>query len=83
MYRAADLTHYRTLQVEPGASLRDIRSAYHRASLKAHPDHGGTHHEMLAVSALTPLDPVGFVLTAGRNSGKCSVGRRKTSHVGG
>lgn len=49
MYRSADRLHYTTLKVEPGASLSEIRRAYHRASLKAHPDHGGSHADMLAV----------------------------------
>lgn len=43
-------SHYETLGVEPGASASDIRRAYHRAALAAHPDHGGTHDDMLAVS---------------------------------
>jgi curved DNA-binding protein CbpA len=52
MYRSADRLHYKTLKVEPGATLGEIRRAYHRTSLKAHPDHGGTHSDMLAVSML-------------------------------
>lgn len=43
-------SHYEVLGIEPGASTNEIRRAYHRAALGAHPDHGGTHDDMLAVS---------------------------------
>ncbi|KAM0714715.1 hypothetical protein Q7P37_009755 [Cladosporium fusiforme] len=43
--------HYETLDVEPGVAGRDLRYAYIRACFRAHPDHGGTHSEMLAVNA--------------------------------
>lgn len=42
--------HYDTLGISAGASPREIRLAYLRASVKAHPDRGGSHSEMVAVS---------------------------------
>ena len=56
MSRRAELSrYYGILKVEPGAGWVEIHRAYHRASLKAHPDHGGTHADMLAVS--TSISP--------------------------
>lgn len=38
------------LGVEPGASLKDVKTAYKRLALKNHPDKGGTIAEWLAIS---------------------------------
>jgi curved DNA-binding protein CbpA len=56
MYRPAELSHcYGVLKAEPGAGWGEIHRAYHRASLKAHPDHGGSHADMLEVSTSISL----------------------------
>lgn len=42
--------HYAVLGIEHGATAQDINRAYKRAAAKAHPDKGGTHEKMIAVS---------------------------------
>lgn len=42
MAKAAGITLYETLGLEPGASQEDIRKAYRRLLRTAHPDSGGT-----------------------------------------
>ncbi|KAL1586074.1 hypothetical protein WHR41_04707 [Cladosporium halotolerans] len=43
--------HYAVLGIEHGATAQDINRAYKRAAAKAHPDKGGTHEKMIAVTA--------------------------------
>jgi curved DNA-binding protein CbpA len=64
MYRPAELSHYyKILEVEQGAGWGEIHRAYHRASLKAHPDRRGSHADMLAVSTSTsPFCIAGIML---------------------
>jgi hypothetical protein len=47
--KMANRSHQSVLSLGPNPSLREIRLAYLRASLKAHPDHGGSNAEMVAV----------------------------------
>ena len=41
---------YDRLGVHPDASAADIRSAYRRASLKHHPDKGGSREDFQAIA---------------------------------
>ena len=45
----AGRSHESVLGLGSNPSPREIRLAYLRASLKAHPDHGGSNEEMVAV----------------------------------
>lgn len=45
----AKRSHESVLGLGPNPLPREIRLAYLRASLKAHPDHGGSNAEMVAV----------------------------------
>jgi hypothetical protein len=45
----ANRSHQSVLSLGLNPSPREIRLAYLRASLKAHPDHGGSNAEMVAV----------------------------------
>jgi len=44
------MSHYETLGVKPDATPEEIKSAYRRASSKAHPDKGGNTELMAAVN---------------------------------
>jgi hypothetical protein len=56
---AAMTDPYATLGITPDATPDEIRTAYRRASLAAHPDRGGTDETMAAVNAAyaTLTDP--------------------------
>lgn len=51
---------YKLLGVAPGAGPQEIRKAYHRASLRAHPDRGGSHADQVRLSLAYEIlkDPV-------------------------
>ena len=40
---------YGILVVKPTATPQEIKSGYHEASLRHHPDHGGSHEAMVRV----------------------------------
>jgi hypothetical protein len=48
-------SHQSVLGLGSNPSPREIRLAYLRASLKAHPDHGGSNAEMVAVRRVPHL----------------------------
>lgn len=51
-------THHETLGIEPGATPEEIKSAFRRAAMKAHPDRGGSAEAMQAVNdAFNALQP--------------------------
>lgn len=43
--------HHRTLGLDPGASLEEIKSAYRALAMQHHPDHGGTVEKMREINA--------------------------------
>lgn len=49
-------SHHDTLGLRDDAPPREIRLAYLRAALEAHPDHGGSHAKMVAVCDTTSLN---------------------------
>ncbi len=51
---------YKLLGVPPKAGPQDIRNAYHRASLRAHPDRGGSHDAQVRLNLAYEIlkDPV-------------------------
>jgi hypothetical protein len=83
IYKSDKPSHYEVLGVHPGASGSEIRRAYHRAALSVHPDHGGTHADMLVVSISTlncSSDIV--VLLTDFLPGKCSLGCYQQRYLG-
>jgi len=51
---------YKLLAIPPNAGPQEVRSAYHRASLRAHPDRGGSHEEQVRINLAYEIlkDPV-------------------------
>jgi DnaJ-domain-containing protein 1 len=43
--------HHRTLGLDPGASLEEIKSAYRALAMEHHPDHGGSVEKMREINA--------------------------------
>jgi hypothetical protein len=75
IYKSDKRSHYEVLGIQPGATGSEMRRAYHRAALSVHPDHGGTHDDMLAVSisTLNCLCDI-VVLLTDFLPGECSLG---------
>lgn len=51
---------YKLLGIPPNVGPQEIRNAYHRASLRAHPDRGGSHDEQVRLNLAYEIlkDPV-------------------------